>query len=230
MALCVGLALGAGSARAGSMQQGIQDFAEGQVLGCFSPTPSCSSAWTSATDSFNRFLGSDPGIAGATNFSAEWTFDLGPIIAEPIIAFRLAIGLYDLDSSAPGSQVASFRLSAGPSAGWDLKAQLESALERPGIGEQMEYNVIELDLEPSRMLSREIAENGGIARFLLQLQGPAWIKTRSGSTVSATGSNGAGLDFVRLSFTSAATAPEPAPLGLGALALVALALWRAARA
>jgi hypothetical protein len=221
MALCAGLALGAGSARASSMQQGVQDFADGQILGCFSS--GCPAPWTGPSDPFNRFLGSDPGIAGATNFSAEWSFALGS--ARPTSA-RVEFGLYDHDSSAASSQVASFMLNPGGPGSHDLTALLDAVLERPGIGEQMEYNVIGIEL-PQAVLDAVVASS---MRFVLELQGPAWIKTKTGSNVSATGSNGAGLDFVRLSFTSPATAPEPAPLGLAALALAALALRRSARA
>lgn len=212
--VCAALSVSIGaSARAETLQLGIQDFADGQVLPCFS---ACSSGWTSATDPFNRFAGSDPGIPGATQFSAGWSFDLRALSLAQLRSVRLEIGLYDHDSSAPGSQVDSF---SGTGFG-DLTGLLNAAFETAGRGDQQEYNVfsIELPLSPLPM--------DGILDFSLKLKGPVWIADlRTRQTVLAQGTNGAGLDFVRLTLTSGASAPEPAAgllLALGCAALAAL--------
>jgi hypothetical protein len=217
------LAAAAAPARAASMQLGVQDFTDGQVLGCFSPTMGCAFGWTSPSDPFNRFAGSDPGIAGATDFAADWSFDLRSIDWQTLTSLRIEFGLYDHDSSASGSQLDSFSVS-----GMDLSDLLAPALEAPGIGKQQEYDVFSIDIpQDRRLLLRELSD--AVARFSLKLKGPAWIKEKSGAIVEAAGSNGAGLDFARLSFTYGATAPEPAGALLAGLALAALAAVRGLR-
>jgi hypothetical protein len=140
-----------------------------------------------------------------------------------LTSLRIEFGLSDHDSSASGSQLDAFSVS-----GIDLSDLLAPVLEAPGIGKQQEYDVFSIELpEPRRQLLRELA--GGVARFALKLRGPAWIKERSGAVVEATGSNGAGLDFARLTFTYGATVPEPAGALLAGLALVALAPARVRR-
>lgn len=217
------IAAGAGSAPASVLQLGTQDLGEGQVLGCFSAIPGCTVAWTSATDPFNRFAGSDPGVPGAVNFSAQWSFDLSSIGPERPGAVRIEIGVYDHDSAAPGSQLDSFVLNPGSGSALNLTALLEPLFEAPGIGEQQEYNVFGVDLPGSALDS---LLSSSVATFALSLKGPALIKLQSGAIVSADGSNGAGLDFARLTLTGAATVPEPAA---ALLALAALALARGRR-
>jgi hypothetical protein len=210
------IALASGSAHAVTMQLGTQDFADGQILPCFS---ACANGWMSATDPFNKFLGSDPGIPGATNFSAEWSFDLGALSSRQIAAARIEIGLFDLDSSAPGSQLDSFVLNPGVGA-IDLSSLLDPVLEVSGVGEQQEYNVVAIGL-PQAALQSLLGKTA--ARFALKLKGPAWIaEIPTQRTVLAQGTNGAGLDFVRIILSSV---PEPAPallFALGCAALVAI--------
>jgi hypothetical protein len=223
-ALVAVIAAAAGSARASTLQLGTQDFSNDQVLGCFSPTPGCTVAWTSASDPFNRFSGSDPGIAGAADFLVQWSFDLASIGPERPGAVRIEIGLYDHDSAAPGSQLAYFLLNPGSSNARDLTAQLEALFELPGIGEHQEYSVFGFDL-PQPALDSLLS--GSAATFELKLKGPALIKMQSGAIATAEGSNGAGLDFARLTLTGGATVPEPAAAFLAGLALAALAVARA---
>jgi hypothetical protein len=222
-ALVAGIAAaGAGTARAAVFQLGIQDFSDHQILGCFSPIPGCTVAWTSAADPFNLFAGSDPGIEGAVDFLAQWSFDLSSVGPERPGAVRIEIGLYDHDSAAPGGQLAYFLLNPGSPGAWDLSAQLEPLFEAPGIGEQQEYNVFGVDLPQSALDS---LFSSSAATFELKLKGPALIKAQSGAIVSAQGSNGAGLDFVRLTLTPAA--PEPSRALLAGLVLAVLAVLRA---
>jgi hypothetical protein len=197
----------AANARAELLQLGTQDFADGQILPCFS---ACSSGWFSASDPFNQFLGSDPGIPGAAQFSAEWSFDLSALSLAQLRSLRLEIGLFDHDSSAPGSQIDSFTSAELG----DLKPLLDSAFEAAGRGDQQEYNVfsIEIELLPTQLAARNLAESKR-ASFTLRLKGPVYIEDeRTRQPVLAQGTNGAGLDFVRLTLISGATAPEPASL------------------
>jgi hypothetical protein len=225
VALAALMAAGAAGAHASPLQLGTQDFSDGQVLGCFSPLPGCTNAWTSASDVFNRFSGSDPGIAGASDFRALWSFDLSSIGPERPGAVRVEFGLYDHDSAAPGSQLDAFFLNPGSAGAQDLTALLEPLLEAPGIGEQREYNVFGVDL-PRSALDSLLASS--VATFELRLKGPVLIEVRSGAglvTVSSEGTNGAGLDFARLTL-GGATTPEPAVIPLAGLALALLALVR----
>jgi hypothetical protein len=207
------------SARAGSVQLGSQDFADGQILPCFS---ACSNGWFSASDPFNRFLGSDPGIPGATSFSGQWSFDLRALPLVELRSVRLEIGLFDHDSSAPGSQVDLF---TSPEFG-DLRGLLDSAFEVAGRGEQQAYDVFSIELPLNEVIQQRLAESG-TASFALLLKGPVWIEDqRTRQPVLKQGTNGAGLDFARLTLTSAATVPEPASLLLLALGCTALAAGR----
>jgi len=223
-ALLIGaIACASADAGAEALQLGIQDFEDGQILACFS---ACANGWTSAADPFNLYAGSDPGISGATDFAAEWSFDLRSLSLGQIRSVRLELGLFDHDSSAPGSQVASFFSTAFG----DLTAELSAALEVPGVGAQQQYDVFSLELfvdedgPSSRSLAEDIAR--GSTGFALRLKGPVWVEDRrTQQPVLAQGTNGAGLDFARLSFTSGGTVPEPAsvlllPLGCAALAAV----------
>jgi hypothetical protein len=208
------IAAAASGARAERMQLGVQDFSDGQILGCFSPRAGCAVGWTGATDPFNRFVGSDPELGSALNFSTRWTFDVSRTGATLPGAVRLEIGLYDHDSAASGSQLDSFWLDPGTAAAQDLSPLLDAALEAPGVGEQQEYDVLAIDLPPA---ARASLFSSSSATFALALKGPALIQAKSGGVVEAAGSNGAGLDFARLTLTYGA-APEPASALLCALA------------
>jgi len=219
------IAAAAPGARAELMQLGVQDFSDGQILGCFSPRTGCAVGWTSASDPFNRFVGSDPDLPGALDFSTQWSFDLSRLGPQLPGAVRLEIGLYDHDSAASGSQLDSFWLNPGTAAAQDLSALLDAALEAPGIGEQQEYDVLAIDLPPA---ARASLFSSSSATFALALKGPALIQAKSGGVLEAAGSNGAGLDFARLTLTYGA-APEPAGAPRCALAGALLAGARVGR-
>jgi hypothetical protein len=217
------IAAGAADARAELLQLGVQDFSDGQVIGCFSPTtqPYCPFGWTSPTDPFNQFLGSDPPLPGTANFSAQWSFDLSGLGPQLPGSVRVEVGLFDHDSGASGEQLDSFLLNPGTAAAQNLSSLFSAALEA-AAGVQQEYNVIGIDLPPAALAS---LFSGSSAAFALALRGPAWIQ-QSGQILEAQGTNGAGLDFARLTLTFGATAPEPAAAGLVGLAFAALAAAR----
>ena len=145
---------------------------------------------------FNELGGSDYG----PSFSESWTFNY---TALEVTSATLTLGIFDHDSAAPGSQVASFTVDS-----IDITSLLDDLFESRG-GSQIEYNVYSMSL-PAATFS---ALSDGSATFALALQGPGL--QQGGTTTSH---NSAGLDFATLTVV-----PEPATLlvlGLGGLALL----------
>jgi hypothetical protein len=140
---------------------------------------------------FDRFYGADPG--SNNNFDKTFTVSFAPLNAT---GANLTFGIYDHDSSVPGSQVAFFGVN-----GVDLTSDLNNLFESMQ-GLQTQVRIYSLDLTGSALT----AVSSGNAAFTLTLKGPL-------SSVAP--SNGAGLDFA--SFTVDATAavvPEPATWGM----------------
>lgn len=178
---------------------GEQDFADGA-------TPTTGAFLTAGAGEpapFDGvFRGSD--ITGP-NFSANWTFSY---VAQPsVLGASLTLGIYDHESSAQGSQVASFALN-----GIDLTGALNQVLESR-IGSSRQDNVYLLPLPSSTFA----ALGTGSATFSLVLQGPGL------GILGETTFNGAALDFSTLSVT---TVPEPATVILMSLGLVGLGIAR----
>jgi len=148
------------------------------------------------------FSGSD---ATGPNFSTSWTFSYA---AQPnVLGASLTLGISDHESSATGSQVASFTLN-----GIDLTSALDVLLESRG-GASRESNVYLLTLPSSTFA----ALGTGSATFSLSLQEPGL------GILGETTFNGAALDFSTLSVTPV---PEPATGILMSLALLGLGIAR----
>jgi hypothetical protein len=161
---------------------------------------------------FNAVIGSD--VVGP-NFSANWTFNYGPI-ADTITSATLEIGLLDGDSGAPGNQVASYEIG-----GVDLTALLNTVMEGdPGLNSVEYYDTISLPNSAFSLLA------SGSPTVSLTLQGPGL------GVLGTTTFNAAALDFSTITINTIGTAtPLPAALPLFATGLGALGLlgWRRKR-
>lgn len=166
---------------------GEQDFVNGAIL----TLDAFNSASVGEPAPFNGFMGSDP---GGTVLDATWTFNYA---AGPVTGGALVFGIYDHDSQASGSQVASFLVD-----GVDLTAMLDALFESSG-GAQTEYNVYTIALPASTFA----ALSDGTATISLTLSPPS---LGGGGELPG---NGAGLDFSTLRL-SQIPAPGAAVLGL----------------
>lgn len=164
---------------------GDQDFADGAtpttgaflIAGGGEPAP------------FNGvFIGSDSDTG--SNFSASWVFSYSAI-ADTIIGGSLSFGIYDYESAATGSQVASFTVN-----GIDLTSALNTLFEAHG-GVNREDNVYTLTLPASAFAGLA----SGTVNVSLALAGPGL------GLFGETKFNGAALDFSTLDIATAV--PEP---------------------
>ncbi|NOT85109.1 MAG: hypothetical protein HOP02_10130 [Methylococcaceae bacterium] len=188
---------------------GVQNFftdgakiSTGEFLGQVAPKIVGDTQPSNSVAPFNQFIGSD----SASNFSTSWTFSYGALA--DVTAGSLQLGIYDHDSAAPGSQIASFSLN-----GIDLTTELNGLFEANGGSANSLYNIYTLTLPTSTLT--QLAS--GTATFNLTLQGLGL------SVLGRTNTNGAGLDFSRLTVT---TVPLPAS---GSLLLFGLTGLLAAR-
>jgi hypothetical protein len=189
-------------ASAGVIELGDQDFMDGSLVNL----DEFNSRSFGENAPFNGFIASD---LGGPAFSATFTFQFDPT---QVHSADLTLGLFDHDSAAAGSQVASFTLG-----GFDLTDLLDVQLEQRG-GSQIEYNVYSIQI-PFQFFA-ELED--GTATFSLTLQPPG-LGGNPPNGFELLPGNGAGLDFARLRVN----VPEPENTALFALA--ALSLMAAAR-
>ncbi|MFW2829086.1 PEPxxWA-CTERM sorting domain-containing protein [Sphingomonas sp. ID0503] len=159
---------------------GQQDYADGTITSF--ADYSASAAGEAAP--FDQFYGSDV----SSNFDKTFTFSYAP---GSVTDGSLTFGIYDHDSSSPGSQLAYFGVN-----GIDLTASLNALFEGAG-GEQQQVSVYTLALSGSALA----ALSTGSAAFRLTLQPPANNDLPF---------NGAGLDFASLTINANPAVPEPA--------------------
>ena len=153
---------------------------------------------------FNAISGGD----ATANMNVSFTFSYGAI-ADPITAASILISLYEGESSAPGSQLALFRLNGSILLTALLDAQMEAT---PGVSSQINFYTVTLPSTAFASLA------GGTATFDLQLQGPGL------GVLGPTDFNGGGLDFARLTLRTdpiTPEVPEPATAFLAGGALLA---------
>jgi hypothetical protein len=195
--LAAGLAIAAvpDAASAQTFTLGDQDFVPGQSVG---GVAGFNSASTGEPAPFDVFRGGD--ITGGQNFSASFTFNFAPIGS--VTGASLTFGIFDLDAFLSGDQVASFLVG-----GADLTAALNALAEAAATS------------------------NGGIDVFTLALPASTFGAIASGALTASLSlqggpgqiSNGAGLDFARLTVNStASTVPEPSTWALMATGLLTL--------
>jgi MYXO-CTERM domain-containing protein len=185
------------------------------VNGAVQSTASVNTAQTGQPAPFTGNCGSD----ASANCSANWTFSYTISSGQTITAATLLLGIWDIDSGAPGNQVASYKLTGGD----DLTGLLNTVSEALNAGtgsKNSEYDILSVSI-PSTSFA-QLA--GGTANIVLALQGPG-LGVLSPTTNPAF--NGAKLVFSTLNIdtTEVTTTPEPSyfalvPMALGALAFV----------
>lgn len=159
---------------------------------------------------FNGFIGSD--VTGP-DFSASWSYAYAPIVGN-ISSATLTLGLFDVDSGAPGDQAASFTLD-GTDVTTSLNTSLESLHGGAGAGTG-EYDIVTIVLPASTFTNLA----AGAPALDLRLQEPGL-----GVSVPAdTPFNGAGLDFSTLTITTQSAVPEPGACALAAVGITALCM------
>lgn len=161
---------------------------------------------------FNIFCGSDT----ASNCSASWTFNYTIPSGDTITAATFTLGILDIDSAAPGNQIASFTLDGSDNLTILLNAASEGVNGGTGSPNN-EYNVLSITIPGTDFTDL----SSGTATFTLALQGPGL------GIIGTTPDNGAGLDFSTLDITatpgSTPPVPEPASLSLFLFGLAAVA-------
>jgi hypothetical protein len=210
LAIAVALACGlcfAGPALADDIPTsiGAQHFTAGNVV----TSAAYAAAVAGQPAPFNAFCGSDI----SSNCSASWTFLYTIPAGDTITGATLTLGLTDLDSAAPGSQIGSFTLN-----GTDNLTSLLDVVSEAANAPNSVYEVLSITIPGS-----DFAElSGGSGTFALMLSGPGL------GILGKTNFNGAGLDFSTLDITAmpggngGGTTPAPEP-PTWALMLVAVA-------
>lgn len=194
--------------QATSYTLGEQDFADGALVNGVTPFEAAQAGEPAPLD---LFIGSDFTAPVGSRFL---NFSVAP---GTYAAASLTLGLWDIDSLSPGSQLLLFSVD-----GVDLTAELDALLESKG-GRQSEASLYTLTLSGAALA----ALDDGAVSFRIRVGGTG-LKGTPGITGDVTEGNGYGIDFAQLD-ASLRTLPLPgtAPLLLGALAALALRRRRA---
>lgn len=163
---------------------------------------------------FNAPCGSD----NSSNCSASWTFTYTVPSVDTITGATLSLGIFDIDSAAPGNQVGSFTMDGSA----NLTGLLNTASEGlgGGTGSKNSYYEVLSIMIPEADLA---ALSNDTATFALTLAGPGL------GTLGTSNFNGAELIYSTLDITATSGSkpppvPEPSALGLVLGGLVVLAL------
>lgn len=228
LALGVGMSTGAQATLiTTTLGNAVSGFNDGDVLAVFL----VGDAQTGQPAPFDTSYGTDIDLFGEpTNFVVNWVFNYAPIAAE-ILGASLTIGIYDHDSAASGSQLASYLFE-----GSALTASLDALFEAGGGSTDGQYNIYTIVLGSALFA----ALGDGSAAVSLALQGPGLISELNFEDFSVvvveSPNNGANLIFSTLAIETAdeeeppppTPVPEPAALSLFLTGLAAL-LWRRRR-
>jgi hypothetical protein len=176
---------------------------------------------TAQTGQFAPFTG-NCGSDATTNCSAGWTFNYTVPSGQTITAATLLLGIWDIDSGAPGNQVASYTLTGGDNLTVALNTVAEALNSNLG-SRNSEYDVLTVTIPNTSFGLLAL----GTAQISLALQGP-------GLGVLANNNppfNGAKLVFstLNLETTEVTNTPEPSFLGLVPMALGTFAFFRRRR-
>ena len=230
-AAAVALFVGSGfSSHAAVIVESLGNTGSGFADGSFPTAPEVGVAVGGQSAPFNGSIGSDI-LTSLGPFSASWTFNYAPIV-DPIIGAAIEIGIWDHDSVATGSQVASFSVE-----GTSLTGQMDALFEgKPG--EDLQFHVYSLDITSLLVPDLSVLADGS-AVVSLDLQGPGRVTPLfplPGPNPSEDSvSNGAALIYSTLTITtqvSPVDIPVPAALPLfgTGLALLGFVGWRRKRA
>jgi hypothetical protein len=144
---------------------------------------------------FTDFCGNDAGATPA-NCDKSWTFNYVIPAGETIVSASLSAGLWDLDSTQAGNQIALYQVNGGDV----LTGSLNTAAEalHGGTGAvNIEYDVFTFSLANFGALA------GGSATVHLTFQGPG------GGLFGPTNTNGGAILFSTLNLTTQASTPPP---------------------
>jgi len=161
---------------------------------------------------FNTFCGSDT----SANCSATWTFSYSLPTGNLVTGATLTLGIYDIDSAAPGNQVGSFTLD-----GTDVLTSQLNVVSEAADSPNSFYNVLTITI-PNGFFGD--LQTSGSATFALTLSGPGL------GILGNTTYNGAGLDFSKLDIASQpmmGPTPESATWLLLSTGILALGIARA---
>lgn len=192
-----------------SQTLGEQDFAN---LATATSAPYLAAAGNE-TSPFSQIFGGD----AVSNGSFSWTFNYSPVL-QSIGSATVLMALYETESSASGSQIASFLIN-----GIDLTSQMNTLHEAtPGASSQIVHYTLVL---PSTVFASLAT---GTVTFSLTLQGPGL------GILGETNFNGGGIDFSTLTINDAdqgPAIPEPSSLWLlaGGVAVLAARVRMTAR-
>jgi len=166
---------------------------------------------------FDQSYGTD-GLFGG-NFSQNWTFNYATI-SDLILSASLTIGIYDHDSSASASQLASYSID-----GNDLTTNLNNLFEAGGGAADAQYNVYTIALLGAGLFS-DLAD--GSSTVSLALKGNGLVPDLFGGGFTETSTNGANLIFSTLNIETQDTqaVPEPGSLALASLGCLLLGIVR----
>jgi len=200
----------------------LGNTAPGFANGSIQTTTALNTAQTGQPAPFTGNCGSD----ATANCTAMWTLNYSVPSGQTISGATLLLGIWDIDSGAPGNQVASYTLTGAD----DLTVALNTVAEALNAGagsKNSEYDVLSVTI-PNTSYS---VLAGGTAQFSLALQGPG-LGILSPTTNPS--SNGAKLVFSTLNLdttdaTDVTPTPEPSFVTLVPMALGAFALFRRRR-
>ena len=186
------------------------------VDGAVQSQASVNTAQTGQSAPFAGNCGADT----TTNCSANWSFSYTVSPGQTIVAATLLLGIWDIDSGAPGTQVAAYQLTGGDDLSGLLNTVAE-ALNGNAGSKNSEYDILSVSI-PNTSFS---LLSGGTAQFSLALQGPG-LGVLSPTTNPSF--NGAKLVFstLNLETVESSTVPEPSFLTLVPAALGFFALLR----